>query len=163
MPVLQDDLANAIRSIMRESDFDTYLPDDRVDVGLSWEDVGDLGAFGRALIVPLEAAIVDSRAFEASYQTEFRFLVIYQVSSLADLFALVTGFQDVMRRKFGDGGRTLEAALTDSTATWLGKSLRVALDTPVIRSGGEPQGASLNPDGVEVRFALAVRAWQLAV
>lgn len=159
MAVLQDDIGAGIETIMKTSAFDTWLPNDRVESGNSWRDVADLGKYGRALIRTLGASAVDGMTFDTTQGVDFEYEVIFQYEAFEDCAALSSGFQNVMRQKFGDGGRTLEANITDSTGKWLGDSCQLTMGAFELEEGLENESPAM-PDKIQLRVPLTVRVFQ---
>ena len=159
MAVLQDDIGAGIVTIMKLAAFDTWLPNDRVAYGTMWRDTGDLGKYGRALVRALVANAVEGANYDTSQQVDFEYEILFEYEALEDTAALSTGFQNVMRQKFGDGGRILEVGITDSTSKWIGDSMVVTLGDWELEEALENENPAM-PDRMRLRVPLTVRVWQ---
>ena len=157
MAVLQDDIASAIVTVMKTSDFDSSIPGDQVSKAYGWL---NHGPDGRALVSPLSADPVEDRIYENSQQVEMVFNIAYEVGSHADdTTTKMTEYLNAMRKNFGDGGRTLKGSVTDTSSKWLGDSVVVTMD-PHETSFIDPSEETNDPSLIRVDTILRVRVWQ---
>lgn len=150
MATLADDIQTGIVNVLKGSDFNGTIPNDRVGAGLTFDGSGDLGAYGRAVIRYVGVAPV--RTFDTSAEIEHTFEIVWQYDDNDDLASDLIAVEEAMLKNFADDGETLRAAM-DSTALQNGGAIRVALSPaiPVV----EPQ----NDGGLYQ----VVRAWQITV